>query len=242
MKNEKGKAAESTQLGLARPRARAPASPDRWVPPISGNPLPRTPSLTLSLASGAMLSAPVSTPTCPSSLSALRACFASPRAVNPARPSSLSAPWACAVSSAFPVPVVDQRTRALAHVARNLGHVVRPRIPALFEHRLHPHSHPRLISRSLALASALPTPSDLAGDPRPPPRSSSSPEATPSDPELRPEVRHPSPRLISLFTPTCSQFGLAGVRPRLLVAPTRCPASPTPSSAPVLAHNAPCLH
>ena len=87
--------------------------------------------------------------------------------------------------------------RALAHVAGNLGHVVLPHVPALFEHRLHPHSLPHLISRSLALASALSTPSDLAGDSRPPPRSSSSPEATPSDPELRPEVRHPSPRLFS---------------------------------------------
>jgi hypothetical protein len=58
--------------------------------------------------------------------------------------------------------------RALAHVAGNLGHVVRPHVPALFECRPHPHSLPRLISRSPALASALPTPSDLAGDPRPP--------------------------------------------------------------------------
>jgi hypothetical protein len=114
-----------------------------------------------------------------------------------ARSLSLSASWACAVSSAVPAPAVDQRVRALAHVAGNLGHVVRPRVPALFEHRLHPHSLPRLISRSPVLASALSTPSDLAGDPRPPPRSSSSPEATPSDPELRLEVRHPSPRLFS---------------------------------------------
>jgi hypothetical protein len=190
------KAKQPSRPSSAQP-GRAPAPPDRWVPPDSGNPLPRAPSLTLSLPSGARLSAPVSSPACPSSLSALRARFASRRVVTPARPSSLSVPWACAVSSAFPAPAVDQRARALAHVAGNLGHIVCPCVPALFEHRPHPHSLPRLISRSPALASALPTPSDLAGDPCPPPQSSSSPEATPSDPELRPELRHSSPRLFS---------------------------------------------
>jgi hypothetical protein len=64
-----------------------------------------------------------------------------------------------------------------------------------FEPRPRTHSLPRLISHSLAPARALPTPSDLAGDPLSPPWSSSSPEATPSDPELRPEVRHPPPCL-----------------------------------------------
>jgi hypothetical protein len=39
--------------------------------------------------------------------------------------------------------------------------------------------------------------------------------------------------------PTRSQFGLASVRPRLLVAPAWCPANPTSSSALTLAHSAP---
>jgi hypothetical protein len=71
------------------------------------------------------------------------------------------------------------------------------------------------------------------------PRSSSSPEATPSDPELRPEVRHPPRACFTLFTPAFRQFGLAGVWPCLLAVPTRCSASPTPSSAPALAQRAP---
>jgi hypothetical protein len=50
---------------------------------------------------------------------------------------------------------------------------------------------------SLSLSLALPSLLDLAGDPRPPCRSSSPPEASASDPELRPEVRHPSPRSVS---------------------------------------------
>jgi hypothetical protein len=58
----------------------------------------------------------------------------------------------------------------------------------LFQHR--PHSLLRPISHSLALSRALPSTLDLTGDPRPPCRSPSSSEATPSDPELCPEVRH----------------------------------------------------
>jgi hypothetical protein len=81
---------------------------------------------------------------------------------------------------------------ALAHVTGIVGHDAHPRAPAPFRA---PHSLPHLISRSPAPARALPTPSDLAGDPRPPPRSSSSQEATPSDPELHPKVRHPPPCL-----------------------------------------------
>jgi hypothetical protein len=46
-------------------------------------------------------------------------------------------------------------------------------------------------------ARALLMPPDLVGDPRPPPRPSSSPETAPSHLELRPEVRHPCPCSIS---------------------------------------------
>jgi hypothetical protein len=47
-----------------------------------------------------------------------------------------------------------------------------------------------LISRKLTLSLALPSPLALAGDPRPPCRPSSPPEAAPSHPELRLEVRN----------------------------------------------------
>jgi hypothetical protein len=181
-------------------------------------PSPACPLSPRRLTGGFHLSAPTPSPACPLSPSPFlvgpgcRCLFPRPRALLlsllckpalpvveplPPRDRPLSAPWACAVSSTFPVPAVDQRARALAHVVGNLDHVVRPHVLALFEHYPHPHSLPRLISRSPTLASALPTSLDLAGDPRSPPQSSSSLEATTSDPELRPEVRHPSPRLFS---------------------------------------------
>jgi hypothetical protein len=105
---------------------------------------------------------------------------------------SLAVPWASPVSSALPALAVDQRART----RRNPRPQRLPTRPSsLFEPRPRLHSLPHLISCSPAPARALPTSSDLAGDLRPPPRSSSSPEATPSDPELRPEVRHPPPCL-----------------------------------------------
>jgi hypothetical protein len=79
-------------------------------------------------------------------------------------------------------PAVDQH----AHARRD------PR-----PHRPHPHSLPHPILRKLALSRALPSPLDLAGDPRPLCQSPSSPEATPSDPELRPMMRHPFPCSVS---------------------------------------------
>jgi hypothetical protein len=162
------------------------------VPRLSAPDCPALSSPSRSLPSGAKLSALVSSPALPSSLSASQARFASRRAIALcARPLSLSTSWASPVSFALPAPAVDQRARTRAR-RRNSW----PRHPnSLFEPRMCPHSLPRLISCSLAPAHALPTLSYLAGDPRPPPRSSSSPEATPSDPELRPEVRHPPPCL-----------------------------------------------
>jgi hypothetical protein len=67
-----------------------------------------------------------------------------------------------------------------------------------------PHSLPRLISHSITLSRALPSPPDAARDPRPRSRPSSSPETAPSLPELRPEVRHLCPCLISLV-PLCAR-------------------------------------
>jgi hypothetical protein len=84
-----------------------------------------------------------------------------------------------------------------------------------------PHSLPRLILRSPALARALLTLPDLAGDPRPPPRPSSLQETAPSHPELRPEVRHLYPCSVSPILlcgrpiSALSEFGRGGPpRPR----------------------------
>jgi hypothetical protein len=136
-----------------------------------------------------------------SSLSVSRARFASAEPLPPRVPFSLSALWACLVRSAFPVPAVDRRvrTRACCRVSwpRRL-----PMRPAPFlEPRQCPAHIPHLISRRFTLSSALHTPPAAAGDPRPRPRPSSSPETAPSVPELRPEVRHPSPCPISLIAP-----------------------------------------
>jgi hypothetical protein len=227
-------------LAQSNSRAQSSAPAPTHLTHLTGGPrlsvpdCPALSSLSRSLPSRAKLLASVSSPTRPSSLSALRARFDSHRAVAPTRPSSLSAPWASPVSSALPVPAVDQRAHSRTSPessATTPAHA--PQL--LFEPRPPPHSLPCLISRSPAPARALPTPSNLAGDPRPPPRSSSSTEATPSDPELRPDVGRPPRACFTLFAPTFSQFGLAGMRPRLLAAPARCPASPTPSSAPALA-------
>jgi hypothetical protein len=112
------------QPNLDQP-GRAPAPPDRRTPPVSGSPLSCALSLSRSLPSGADLSAPVSSPTRPSSLSASRAWFASCRAVAPRVPFSFSTLWACPVRSPPPSPWTGEC--ALAHVAGFLGHDARPR-------------------------------------------------------------------------------------------------------------------
>ena len=128
-------------------------------------------------------------PARPSSLSALRARSTRHRAIAPC---ARSLPR-CAVGlpCQFRLPRAPPWTsaRALAHVAGILGHVARPRPKTLFTSpapALTSPSHftqPHPLSR---LSRALPMPLSFAGDPRPPCRSSSSSEATPSDPELRP--------------------------------------------------------
>jgi hypothetical protein len=68
-----------------------------------------------------------------------------------------------------------------------------PTRPAPFIEPHHcPALTPRLISHTLALSRALPSPPAAAGDPRLHSRPSSSPETTPSLLKLSPEVRHPS--------------------------------------------------
>jgi hypothetical protein len=162
-KKEKAKAAQP---------GRAPASPNRWVPPVSGGSLPRALSLPLSLPSGAGLLAPVAFPHAPTL--------------------SLVALWDRPVSSAFPAPAVDQHARTRARTPRSRATSPAHAPQLLFEHRPCPHSLPHPISHSLAPSRALLALLGLAGDPRPSCHSSSPSEAALGHPELRPEVRHPS--------------------------------------------------
>jgi hypothetical protein len=162
----------------AQPRARTPAAPDRRTPPV-GACLPRT-LLSLAAQWGQAVGASSLHPRAP--LPSL------PR--GPGSPVVEPLPRALALSlslrrgpslSALPSPRslwTSARTRARRRNSRPR----RPpmRLSSLFEPRPRPHSFPRLISHSPALSRALPTSSDLAGDMRPPPRSTSSPEATPA--------------------------------------------------------------
>jgi hypothetical protein len=124
------------------------------------------------------------------------------------RPSSLSPPWTLPVSSTLPALAVHQRvcTRARHQISRP-RHLPTHQAP-LLEPRQCPHSLPRLISHSITLSRALPSPLGAARDSCPHSRPSSSPETAPSLPELRPEVRHLCSCLISLV-PLCARPILA---------------------------------
>jgi hypothetical protein len=222
---EKKKKAKQPSRPSSAQLGRAPATPDRWDPPVSGNSLPRT---LLSLARCLVV------PSCrrrfirPRAplLSALWARFASRRVIAPARPFSLSASWASPVSSALPAPPwTSARALARRRNPRPLRSPTRPCSffsPARARTRTRTHTHSpasfHVAPLSLALCPRRPT---SPGTPRPPPRSSSSLEATPSDPELRHEVRHPFSCSVSLIT-LCSrpisispEFGRGGPpRPR----------------------------
>jgi hypothetical protein len=115
--------------------------------------------------------------------------------------SPLSAPWTLPVSSAPSALAVDRRvrTRARRRISRPRRPPTRP-APFLEPRQCLAHT-PHLILRSFTLSRALSTPPAAAGDPRPHSRLSSSPEIAPSLPELRPEVRHPSPCPISSIAP-----------------------------------------
>jgi hypothetical protein len=176
--------------------------PDKRTPPVNGSSPSRAPSLSRSLLSGADRSALVSFARSLSlSLSVSRARFASAELLPSRAPFSLSAPWTLPLRSAFLAPAVDRRvrTRARHRVSRPRRPPTRP-APFLEPHQC-PALAPRLISLSFTLSRALPTPPAVVGDPRPRSRSSSSPETASSLPELRPEVRHPSPCPISLIVP-----------------------------------------
>jgi hypothetical protein len=96
---------------------------------------------------------------------------------------------------------VDQRerTRACHRISQPQRPLTRP--APFLEPRQCPAHTPRLISLSFTLSRVLLTPPAAAGDPRPRSWPSSSPETAPSLPELRPEVRHPSPCPISPIAP-----------------------------------------
>jgi hypothetical protein len=118
--------------------------------------------------------------------------------------SPLSAPWTLPVSSAPSALAGERRVRTRAR--RRISRPRRPPTrPAPFiEPRQCPAHTPHLILRSFTLSRALPTPPAAAGDLFLRSRPSSSLETAPSLPELRLEVRHPSPCPISLIAP-CAQ-------------------------------------
>jgi hypothetical protein len=178
-----------------------PAPPDRRTLPVSGSSLSGTRSLFRPQPRGTDLSAPVScTRAFPLSLSRGPG---SPVVEPLPRASlfSLSAPWASPVTSAPFTLTVDQpvRTHARHRISRPRRPPTRP--APFLEPRQCPALAPCLISHTLALSRALPSPPAASGDPRLRPRPSSSPESAPSLPELRPEVRHPSPCPISPIAP-----------------------------------------
>jgi hypothetical protein len=167
------------------------------------------PSLSRSLLNGADLSAPVSFARLLSLSLSLTLSLSLSHGPGSPVPSccpytssfSLSAPWACLVSSTFFTLAVDWRVRTRAR-----HRVSRPRRPPtcptpFLEPRQCLALAPRLISHTLALSRALPSPPDATEDLRPCSWPSISPETAPSLPELRPEVRHPSPCPISLIAP-----------------------------------------
>jgi hypothetical protein len=140
-------------------------------------------------------------PACSLSLSVSWAQIASRRAVAPHAPFLLSAPWACPVSFAPSALAMDRRVHT--HARRRISQPRCPptRLAPFLEPRQCPAHTPRLISLSFTLSRALPTPPAAAGDPRPRSQPSSSPETALSLPELRPDVRHPSPCPISSIAP-----------------------------------------
>jgi hypothetical protein len=203
LENPEKRKRESSPVGplsLARPRARAPALPNRRTPPVNGSsPLPLSLSLSLSARWGQSIGASFPLPARSPSLSVSRTRIASRRAVARTPLSSLPMPWASLVSSAFSALAVDRRVRTCAR-----RRVSRPRRPPtrpipFIEPCQCPAHNPHLISHSFTLSRALPSPPATAGDPRPCPRPSSSPETGPSLPELRPEVRNLCPCPISLI-------------------------------------------
>jgi hypothetical protein len=175
-----------------------PAPLDRRTPPVSGSSPSRVPSLSRSLLYGADLSAPVSFARSLSISLYLAGLVRQCRAIAPARP--LFSLCAMGLSCQFCL-LCARRGPARAHSRTSLGFSATTpahapnslfRAPPVPRTRPSPHfARPRPLSRS-ALA---------ARDPSRRSRPSSWPETAPSLPELRPEVRHPSPCPIPLIAP-----------------------------------------
>jgi hypothetical protein len=162
-------------------------------------PVFRARSLSRSLPAGTDLSSPVSFAyTLPFSLCLVGPdCQSSSRC--PARPFLLSL-------HRGPYLLVPPSPRSSWTSVCALRRISRPRCPPtrpapFLEPRQCPAHTPHLISSSFALSRALLTPPATARDPCPCSRPSSSPQTTPSLPELRLEVRHTSPCPISPIAP-----------------------------------------
>jgi hypothetical protein len=153
---EKAKAAQPAQLDPARPRARAPTSPDRWVPPVSGGPFPAHSLFPSLFPVGPGCRHQLPSPPRPSPPLPRGPALSVRRAVTLVRPLSLSR---CAVGPPLSAPPSPRplwtSARALAHIRRDPRPLRPPTALAFFEHRPHPDSLPRPISRSLALSLAL---------------------------------------------------------------------------------------
>jgi hypothetical protein len=156
-KRKNAKQPKPAQLSPARPRARAPAPPDRQAPPVSGDSLSRALSLVLAPCPlGPTCRRRFLHPRAPP-LSASRARFASSWAVVPSTPFLSHCAVDLPVRSALPVPAVDRRVRIRARrrISRPRRPPTRP-APFLEPHQCL-HSLPRLILHNIALSRALPS-------------------------------------------------------------------------------------
>jgi hypothetical protein len=150
----------------------------------------------------------------------------------PRVPFSLSASWACLVSSAFLAPVVDQRVRTCAR-----HRVSRPRRPPtrptpFLEPRQCLALAPRLISHTLALYCALPSPPDFTGDPSPAFPAIQLAGDRPRPHRTPPRGETPIPMPNFLYCALCSSnFDFAGARPRQSAVLARCPVDSARSSS-----------
>jgi hypothetical protein len=188
-----------------------------------------TRSLSHSLPSGTELSAPVALARALFPISTSRAHFVN----TPSRSLRVPSPSRYVVGPPYqlclPRAPPWTNTRALAHAHRD----PRPRRPPMHPSSFFSTARTRTSSPfHFAQDRALPTLLDLAGDPRPPCWSPSSPEATPSHPELRPEVRRLFLCLVYLIHASSWPIQSRGVRTRLLAAPRPVSGQPSPVPCP----------
>jgi hypothetical protein len=170
---------------------------DRRTPPDSGSSPSRAPSPPRSLPSGPACQRQFSSPRAPS-LSVSWARSASRRVV------ALHAPFSslCAVDPTCqfcPLRARHGPARAHSRTSSDFSTTMPAHAPSsLLRDPPVPRAHPL---PHFAQLHPLSRSAHAAGDPRPRSRPSSSSETAPSLPELRPEVRHPSPCPISPIVP-----------------------------------------